>query len=62
MRGRSSCATASRSHIDVFVSMPPIDKYSAIPSMNHNGSEFIARLFFFRMSRWNACTISWPST
>ena len=38
MSGSFSRRAASRIHIAVFGSTGPIDRYSAIPSMNHSGS------------------------
>ena len=35
--GKRSLSTASRSHNDESGSSEPRDRYSAIPSMNHNG-------------------------
>ncbi len=37
MVGSCSSRAASRSHIAVFESTAPMDRYSAIPSMNHSG-------------------------
>jgi hypothetical protein len=58
---------ASRSHIAVFGSIGPSDRYSAMPSMNQSGSRSApfcpgALLGDVVMSNWNACTSSWPIT
>ena len=66
MSGSFSRRAASRIHIAVFGSTGPIDRYSAMPSMNHSGiaiappaPEFALVLV---MSYWKAWTSSWPST
>jgi hypothetical protein len=65
MVGRSLRSAASRSHIAVFGSSRPSDRYSAIPSMAHSGNVLKPRLEAGdepAMSYWNTCTSSWPST
>ena len=64
--GSFSRRAASRIHIAVCGSTGPIDRYSAIPSMNHSGSVSAPPLpeltLVLVMSYWNAWTSSWPST
>ena len=66
MSGSFSRRAASRIHIAVWGSTGPIDRYSAIPSMNHSGRlrapPFPELTLVLVMSYWNAWTSSWPST
>ena len=70
MRGILFCATESRIHIAVCGSTGPMDRYSAMPSMNQSGSWIADGMLPLLsgpaprpvMSNWKACTSSWPST
>ena len=55
----SADRTASRNHMAVLASTGPIDRYSAMPSMNHSGSLsallwLIGSFGFVAISNWNA--------
>src|SRR5436190_13064132 len=67
MVGRCPSNAASRSHIVVCGSSGPIDRYSAMPSMNHSGGFTLISVCTpapmrprLNTSYWNWWTISWP--
>ena len=66
MSGSFSRRAASRIHIEVCGSTGPIDRYSAMPSMNQSGRFRAPPLpeltLVLVMSYWNAWTSSWPNT
>ena len=69
MVGRCPSREASRSVMDVSGSIGPMERYSAIPSMNHRGRLALTSVCTpapmrprLITSNWNWCTISWPIT
>ncbi len=60
MVGSVSASAESRSHIRVFASSSPIETHSAMPSENQSGSIDNDPPDLLSMSRWKACTSSWP--
>src|SRR5947208_4426367 len=69
MVGKWPSSDASRSHIEVCGSIGPMDRYSAIPSMNHSGGFTLMSVWTpapmrprLNTSYWNWCTISCPMT
>src|SRR5438874_13134461 len=64
--GRWPSRAASRSHIDVCGSIGPMERYSAIPSINHSGGFTLTSVWTpapmrprLNTSYWNWCTISY---